>query len=129
MSTSDIIFFQSGNPITWQASKQKVVALSSCEAEYVVAAAVACQAVWLVCLLADMVRTKCGVPELKVDNQSAITLCKNHVFHHRSKHINIRYHFIQECFVVSYMVTKAMGRTRLQELGAKVGVQSISERA
>jgi hypothetical protein len=99
MSTSDIIFFQSGNPITWQASKQKVVALSSCEAEYVVVTAVACQAVWLVCLLADMVGTKCGVPELKVDNQSAITLCKNHVFHDRSKHINIRYHFIQECFV------------------------------
>jgi hypothetical protein len=76
-STTGIIFFLSGNPITWQASKQRVVALSSCESEYVAAAAAACQAIWLMRLLADMIGEDCSVPELRVDNQFAIALCKN----------------------------------------------------
>jgi hypothetical protein len=41
-STSDIVFFLDGNPISWQSSKQKVVALSSCKTEYMAAVAVAC---------------------------------------------------------------------------------------
>jgi hypothetical protein len=44
-STSDIVFFLGGNPISWQSSKQKVVALSSCEAEYMAAVVAACQGV------------------------------------------------------------------------------------
>jgi len=54
-STSGIIYFLAGNPITWQSSKQKVVALSSCESEYIAASAAACQGVWLARLLADMI--------------------------------------------------------------------------
>jgi hypothetical protein len=87
--------------------------------------AVACQAVWLTHLLADKIRGECSAPELKVDNQLAIALCKNLVFHDRSKHINVCYHYIQECIdegsiVVSYtataeqladLLTKAVGRT------------------
>jgi hypothetical protein len=44
-STSSIVFFLGGNPVTWQSTKKKVVALSSCEAEYVAAASAACQGV------------------------------------------------------------------------------------
>jgi hypothetical protein len=44
-STSGIVFFLVGNPITWQAAMQRVVALSSCEAEYIVTATAACQGV------------------------------------------------------------------------------------
>jgi hypothetical protein len=110
-STSGIIFFIGGNPITWQSCKQRVVTLSSCEAEYVVAVAVACQAVWLARLLADMTETKSEAPELKIDNQSAIALCKNPVFHDRSKHIDVHYHFLWECvekgeIIISYMVAE-----------------------
>jgi hypothetical protein len=61
---------------------------------------------------------------LFIDNQSAIALCRNPVFHDRSKHIDVRYHFIQECIeegsiIVRYMammeqladlLTKALGR-------------------
>jgi hypothetical protein len=46
-STSGIVFFLGGNPISWQSSKQKVVALSSCEAEYMTAAAAACLGIML----------------------------------------------------------------------------------
>jgi hypothetical protein len=96
-STSGIVFFLAGNPVTWQTAKQRVVALSSCEAEYIAAAAAACQGVWLARLLTDMIGTESRAPELLVDNQSAIALSKNPVFHERSKHIDVRYHYIREC--------------------------------
>jgi hypothetical protein len=63
------------------------MALSTCEAEYMAATVAACQGVWLAQLLGDL-RSKAfeGV-ELNVDNQSALALMKNPVFHDRSKHI------------------------------------------
>jgi hypothetical protein len=110
-STSGVIFFLGGSPITWQYAKQKVVALSSCESEYIVAATNACQGVWLTCLLSDLVGKKIRAPELKVDNMSAIALTKNPVFHDRSKHIDTRYHYIRECIdrgmiVIKYVATE-----------------------
>jgi hypothetical protein len=46
-----------------------------------------------------MLRTEAAAPELKVDNQSAIALIKNPVFHDRSKHIDVRYHYLRECVI------------------------------
>jgi hypothetical protein len=71
-----------------------------------------------------MTRTRSEAPELKINNQSAIALYKNPVYHNRSKHIDVHYHFLQECVengevVVSYtmmenqladLLTKALGR-------------------
>jgi hypothetical protein len=110
-STGGIIFFLGGNPITWQAAKQRVVALKSCEAEYVAAAAAACQGVWLARLLTDMIGTEPGAPEPLVDNQSAIALSKNPVLHERSKHIGVRYHYLRECvdegrIIIDYTATE-----------------------
>jgi hypothetical protein len=93
-STSGLIFFFAGGPVAWQSAKQKVVALSSCEAEYIAAAAAACEAVWLSCLLAELVGGAMLAPKLKVDNKSAIALIKNPVHHDRSKHIDVKFHFI-----------------------------------
>jgi hypothetical protein len=58
--------------------------LSSCEAEYITAAAAACEAVWLARLLAELVRGAIHAPKLKVDNKSAIALMKNPVHHDQS---------------------------------------------
>jgi hypothetical protein len=44
-----------------------------------------------------MIGTESGAPKLLVDNQSAIALSKNPVFHEQSKHIDVRYHYIREC--------------------------------
>jgi hypothetical protein len=96
-STSGVIFFLGGNPMSWQSQKQKVVALSSCEAEYIAGAAAACQAMWLKRLIGDVLGVKISTPKLKMDNQSAIELSKNPVFHDRSKHIDVKFHFICEC--------------------------------
>lgn len=74
--------------ITWQSNEQKIVTLSSCEAEYIAAAASTCQGVWLTRLLKDLMREEHKVLVLKVDNESVIGLMKNH---DGTKHINIRY--------------------------------------
>ena len=93
-STTGVLFFLGNNIVTWQSQKQKVVALSSCEAEYIAATTAACQGIWLARLIAELKGEEAGVVKLKIDNQSAIALSKNPVFHNRSKHIDVRYHFI-----------------------------------
>jgi hypothetical protein len=67
-STSGILYFLDGNPVAWQSQKQRVVALSSCEAEYIAEVAAACQGVWLRRLLQDVVGAGVPPPQLKMDN-------------------------------------------------------------
>jgi hypothetical protein len=95
-STTGVIRFLSGSPITWQSMKQKVVAQSSCEAEYIAAANATCQALWLSRVLAEIQGTVPGVPLLKIDNKSAISLIKNHVLSGQSRHIEVKYHLVRE---------------------------------
>ena len=139
-STSGTLFFLGRSPVTWQSQKQKIVALSSCESEYVASATAACQGVWLSRLLAEL--SNGGVEQfaLKVDNKSAIALAKNPVFHERSKHIELKYHFIRDCveakkieleFVptehqLADMLTKPLGRVRLAELRSSIGMVEVS---
>jgi hypothetical protein len=65
--------------------------------EYITVVGTACQGVWLARLLTDMLGTETGALKLKVDNQSAIALSKNPIFHDRSKHIDMWYHYLREC--------------------------------
>lgn len=73
------------------------MALSSCEAEFMAAIEATKQALWLRVLLSELTATKPKAVTLMVDNNSAIALMKNPVFHGRSKHIDVKYHFISEC--------------------------------
>jgi hypothetical protein len=73
------------------------VALSSCEAEYIVASTASTQALWLVQLLGDLLGRDTRAMEFRVDSKSALALTKNLIFHERSKHIRVRYHFIRGC--------------------------------
>jgi hypothetical protein len=91
-STSGMVFFFGGSTICWQSQKQKVVALSSCEAEYMGATAAACQGVWLQRMIGDLLGGTGAAATLLIDNQSAIQLCKNPVYHDRTKHIDTRFH-------------------------------------
>jgi hypothetical protein len=138
-STSGALFFLGSSPIAWQSQKQKVVALSSCEAEYIAATGAACLGIWLARLLAEVLGTEPEMAILKVDNKSAISLCKNPVFHDRSKHIDTRYYFIRQCieekkieveFIpsdkqVADILTKPLGRIKFQEFRSKAGVVQI----
>lgn len=94
-STTVVIFYLGSSLISWLSQKQKVVALSSCEAEYIAAAAVACQGIWLDRLVGDVLNRDLGGVILNIDNKSAISLCKNPVHHDRSKHIDTRFHYIR----------------------------------
>jgi len=76
-----VLVFLGAAPIAWQSLKQKIVALSTCEAEYVTAATATCQAIWLRWLLGELSGEEAHLPALMVDNQPTITLAKNHVLH------------------------------------------------
>ncbi|KAL8095832.1 hypothetical protein AgCh_036989 [Apium graveolens] len=95
-STSGYLFSLGTKAFSWSSRKQKTVALSSAEAEYVAATSAACEAIWLKRILADMQLQEDESTVLYCDNISAIALIKNPVFHSRTKHIEIRHHFIRE---------------------------------
>jgi hypothetical protein len=94
-STSGILFFFGKCLVSWQSVKQQVVALYSCEAEYIAASTALTQALWLVRLLSDLLGRDTGAVELRVDSKSALALAKNPIFHERSKHIRVSHHFIR----------------------------------
>nr|CAH66624.1 OSIGBa0115A19.5 [Oryza sativa] len=140
-STTGVLYMLGDSLISWQSQKQKVVALSSCEAEYIAATTGACQGIWLNRLLAELLGEDPGQTVMKVDNKSAINLCKNPVLHDRSKHIDTRFHFIRECvekkqIAVEYVrtedqladiLTKPVGRVRFLELRKKMGLEQAHQ--
>jgi len=95
-STAGFVFFMGGTAFTWVSKKQPIVTLSTCEAEYVAASWCVCHAVWLRNLLSKMEMKQAEATRIFVDNKSAIELAKNPVNHERSKHIDVRFHFIRE---------------------------------
>ena len=82
--------------ISWDSKKQPIVTLSLVEAEYVAMTSVACQAVWMRRVLKDLSQNHQEPTTIFYGNNSTIALSKNHVFHKRTKHIDIRFHFIRE---------------------------------
>ena len=82
--------------ISCASKKQPIVSQSTTEAEYIAANAVACQAIWLRRILIDLNERQEDRTIIYCDNIFSIALSKNPVFHGRSKHIEIRYHFIRE---------------------------------
>jgi hypothetical protein len=133
-STTGVIFFLNSNPITWQSMKQKVVAQSSCEAEYIAAANAACLALWFARVLAEVQGIAPKALVLRLDNQSAIALIRNLVLHGQSKHIQVKYHYVRESedeglinvkFIrseeqLSDILTKPLGKTKFLELRSKI---------
>ncbi|XXG89958.1 hypothetical protein AAC387_Pa12g1837 [Persea americana] len=95
-STTGYVFYLGPTAFTWASKKQSIVALSSCEAEYVAVLAAVCEAIWLRNLLEEFDHTQDESTTIHVDNKSAIELAKNPKQHGRSKHIDIRYHFIRD---------------------------------
>jgi hypothetical protein len=78
-STSEILFFGK-SLVSWRSKKQQVVALSSCEAEYITVSTASTQALWLVRLLGGLLGRDTGAVELRVDSKSSLALAKNPVF-------------------------------------------------
>ncbi|GJR86456.1 hypothetical protein Tco_0210467 [Tanacetum coccineum] len=83
--------------VSWQCKKQTIVAISSTEAEYVAAASCCAQVLWMQNQLLDYGFNFMNT-EIHIDNESTICIVKNHVLHSKTKHIQIRHHFIRDCY-------------------------------
>lgn len=95
-STSGYTFMLSGGAIAWSSKKQPIVALSSTQVEFVATAACAFQAVWMRRILEELGRQQKGNIVIFCDNSSMNNLSKNPMVHGRSKHIDVRFHFLRE---------------------------------
>ena len=95
-STTGFCFTAGSAAISWCSKKQSTVALSSCETEYVAATMATQECLWLRRLIQEMVTTLDQPIQINCDNESAIKLAGNPIFHARSKHIETHYHFVRE---------------------------------
>jgi hypothetical protein len=97
-STTGWVFTLAGGPISWNSQRQKTVATSTLDAEYVAGAEAAKEAIWIRNFINDLripgIYVK-SVP-LYIDCNSALKLTRNPEFHSKSKHIDVKYHFIRE---------------------------------
>ena len=137
-STSGGCFYLGNNLVSWMSKKQNSVSLSIVEAEYIAARSCCTQLLWMKKLLHDY-----GIPQETMcvfcDNTSAINLSKNPIRHSKSKHIEIRYHFIRDlveervaCLEFIHIVnkkadifTKSLDGPRFESLRKTIGVGTI----
>ena len=95
-STSGYVFKWGASTISWASRRQATVAKSTCEAEYVAMSMATQEAVWLRRLFADISYNVKDAVDIYADNQGAIDLSRNPKHHHRTKHIDIHFHFTRE---------------------------------
>ena len=81
---------------SWSSKKEDVVAPSNVEAEFTAGTAAVNQALWLQKLLRDLHMEEKEATEISVDNQAAIAISHNPVFHEKTKHFNIKLYFLRE---------------------------------
>jgi hypothetical protein len=89
-------FFLGHSLISWRTKKQVTVSRSSSEAEYRALASTTCELQWILYLLHDLHITCSKLPVLYCDNQSALHIADNPVFHERTKHLEIDCHIVRE---------------------------------
>ncbi|GJR89640.1 retrovirus-related pol polyprotein from transposon TNT 1-94 [Tanacetum coccineum] len=128
--------------VSWSSKKQRSTSISTIEAEYIVMSGCCAQILWMRFQLKDYGFAFNNVP-LYCDNKSAIALCCNNVQHSRSKHIDIRHHFIKkqvendvvELYFVTTeyqladIFTKALPRERFEFILPRLGMRSLSPEA
>ena len=122
--------------MSWKSRKQGCVALSTADAEYVSLSAAVQEALWMKELIRDLGTGEMTAIEIMEDNQSAIHMASNPQFHGRTKHIELRYHFIRDIVgrgevllkycptevMVADIFTKALPAPRYRELRNLLGV-------
>jgi hypothetical protein len=125
--------------ISWSSKKQPTFALSSTEAEYRGAAIVTCEVVWLQKLFSDLGQSMDAPVVIYCDNISSTLLANNPVYHARTKHIEVHYHFNREKVLakeidlihvstedqVVDIFTKALGTDKLRKFQKMLGVLEV----
>ncbi|GJV33616.1 retrovirus-related pol polyprotein from transposon TNT 1-94 [Tanacetum coccineum] len=137
-STSGSMQLLGDRLVSWSSKRQKSAAISSTEVEYIALFGCCAQILWMRSQLTDYGFGFNKIP-MYCDNKSAIALCCNNVQHSRSKHIDIRFHFIKEHvengvielyfvnteYQLADIFTKALGRNRIKFLINKLGMRSF----
>lgn len=138
-STSGYIFKLANGPITWMSKRQSCVSLSTTEAEYIAACLAVKESIWIRKLLHDVGYINDNPTTIYIDNQSAIKLVKNPEFHCRTKHIDVKFHFIREKYdnkeidveyictrdQIADLFTKALPKERFENLSIKIGLLDV----
>jgi hypothetical protein len=94
-STYGYVFMLGSGAVAWSSRKQPIVTLSTTEAEFIAAAHCVCEGIWLIRTLDSIGLQQKQCLTVFCDNSSTIKLSKNPVMHGRSKHIDIRFHFLR----------------------------------
>jgi len=134
-------FLLGGNPISWESRKQRKEALSSMEAEYMSLTEAAKEAIYLRRFLDILGFERLGRVTIICDNNGALKLAENSIFHNRSKHIDVRHHYIREvlenvhleikyiptCDMAVDIFTKGLSRPKQRRCLESLGVTDIKE--
>ncbi|CAL5331407.1 unnamed protein product [Camellia sinensis] len=137
-STTGFCFSFGSGMFSWCSRKQEIIAQSTAEAEYVAATAAVNQALWFRKLLTDLHMEQEESTQIFVDNQAAISISNNPVFHGKTKHFKIKLYFLREvqkegevlllhCKTenqVADILTKALSKARFEFLREKLGMSS-----
>ena len=129
-----------GGAVSWMSKKQELVTLSTAEAEYVAATHAVKEGVWLCHFIEEVFQPLVNPTVLYCDNQAAIALTKDGSFHARTKHIDIRYHFIHfivdsGSFLLVYCptadmtadtLTKALPSVKVKHFATALGLRTTS---
>jgi len=130
------IVFLGHSLFSWKTKKHHIVVHSSAEVEYRSMASTTCELKWIKSVLSSLGVTHSMPIQLYCDNQDALHITKHHVFHERTKHIDVDCHFIRDEIVhqnlqPSYVstrtqlrdtFTKTLGRTQFHDLLGKLGI-------
>jgi len=133
------MFFFGSGVVSWSSKKQLTVALSSTEAKYRGVAIVACEAVWLQKLLLNLGQSVDAPFVIYCDNISSILLVNNPIYHAKTKHIEVHYHFIRKKILakeidlihvstedqVADIFTKVLGTNKLRKFKKMFGVLEV----
>jgi len=133
------MFFFGSGAISWSSKKQQTVALSSIEAEYIGATIAACEVVWLQKLVSNLGQLLDAPIVIYCDNIGSILFANNLVYHARTKHIEVHYHFIREKVLakeidhihvnienqVANIFTKALGIDKVRKFRKMFGVLKV----
>jgi hypothetical protein len=133
---SGYAFMINGGAVSWSAKRQEIISLSTTESEYIAATYAAKEALWLRQLILQIFGVSLNPTTLFSDNQSAIALTKEHQYHARTKHIDVRYHFIRWIVedgklrliycpteeMTADILTKALVSTKVKHFASELGL-------
>ena len=139
-STSGYISRIGNCTVSWKSKKQPIVALSTTEAEYIALCAATQEIVWLRRLLEGVDHAQGGATVVYEDNQGAMCLSRNPKDHSRTKHIDVKYHYVREnvekevidvCYIptadmLADTLTKGLAKPKFEKFREAMGVLDVS---